>query len=460
MARRQAVHRHWTGHLLLSESDGSVRVEGTDTTGRYQLDGDHLTIFWDQFPKEEFLRQEDLYVFLELIHERQLLSTVTEPWIQIAPLGNLANQMIQYLVADRIQSLVPGSAIHGFNLPSWNLVDTMPFLTPLPSETHAGQFIPIENVAARLRSRDLASVVLAGYFQRHTYFPPLARCREIFRDNLHGVVGFGDDVLVINIRAGEILSGEHHHYTLVPVDYYREIISTTGLKPVFMGQVDPGPYRTYLQAHFPDATFVNSRGPFEDFQIIRRSANIVLSVSTFSWLAAWLSNARKVFMPLTGFYNPFQNPEVDFLPLDDSRYVFHLFPINYAVPVEALDEAHALVSDRRSYVTASMLRTMLEQCPRFGAPTVTDYDPCFDSELYLETYDDVREAMERGEFKRAFEHFFHHGHREKRMPFEFDEKWYGGRYPDAASEVGRGDFACLRDHYILVGHARGYAAHP
>src|SRR6185437_3810679 len=124
----------------------------------------------------------------------------------------------------------------------------------------------------------------------------------------------------------------HPDYTLIPVEFYTALVAETGLRPVFMGQIGANSYIERLRRAFPDARFIPSRGPLRDFEIIRRSRNVIVSVSTFSWLAAWLSDADRIFLPMTGFYNPAQFPEIDLLPLHDPRYRFYLFPVNYAVP--------------------------------------------------------------------------------------------------------------------------------
>ena len=93
------------------------------------------------------------------------------------------------------------------------------------------------------------------------------------------------------VRAGEIVDGAFGHYPLTPVAFYAELVERTGLRPVFMGQTEPNAYTDRLRQQFPDAQFLASLGPERDFALIRRSKNIVVGVSTFVWLAAWLSHA-------------------------------------------------------------------------------------------------------------------------------------------------------------------------
>lgn len=93
-----------------------------------------------------------------------------------------------------------------------------------------------------------------------------------------------------------------------------------------------------------------------DFAALRNSKNIVVSVSTFSWLAAWLSNADRIFMPLTGFYNPAQYSRAHLIPSGDPRYVYYQFPINYAVKDEDIEAAHRSLIGQWRHVTEEQIR--------------------------------------------------------------------------------------------------------
>ena len=76
---------------------------------------------------------------------------------------------------------------------------------------------------------------------------------------------------------------------LIPPDFYEALLAETGLAPVFMGQIEDTPYLRTLRTRFPKARFLPSLGAAMDFARIRAARFIVPSISTFSWLAAWLS---------------------------------------------------------------------------------------------------------------------------------------------------------------------------
>ena len=113
----------------------------------------------------------------------------------------------------------------------------------------------------------------------------------------------------------------------MPLAFYRQLIESTRLRPVFMGQIADDQYSVTLRKWFPDAEIIPSQGIMNDFSMIRSAKNIVVSVSTFSWLAAWLSDAAVVHLPLYGIFNPMQRPDINLIPLTDSRYRFYDFPV-------------------------------------------------------------------------------------------------------------------------------------
>jgi hypothetical protein len=261
------------------------------------------------------------------------------PIINIARIGNLANSMMQYMVAIAIAQRVPECRISNIQMPEWG--NSYEFLPggEKRSVVLGGHKLDLDAIAARLREGSIQRVEFRAYAARMQNFPDLETCRDLFRID-SDVRGFGKDALVINIRGREILDGHHPEYTLIPVSFYRSLVETTGLRPVFMGQTGPNRYADALRSAFPSAEWLDSGGALHDFELIRRSKNVVISVSTFSWLAGWLGTADRVVLPMTGFFNPFQTTRADLLPLDDNRYEFHLFPVNYAVPVQHVEALH------------------------------------------------------------------------------------------------------------------------
>jgi hypothetical protein len=226
-----------------------------------------------------------------------------------------------------------------------------------------------------------------------------------------------------------------------------------------MGQLERNVYSDHLREEFPKATFISSGGPEFDFETIRASSNIVPSVSTFAWTAAWLSNAERIFLPVTGFYNPMQEARIDLLPFSDPRYRFYLFPVNYAIQPLDIFRTHDAIVPYIRELPIEMIKELKRSQPRFGK-LLKDYEAVFDEASYLRRFPEIRTALQRGFFISGLEHFVKVGFNLNLLPFDFDVSWYIRRYPIAAMEVAQGDFVDLPHHYVAVGRERGYLPLP
>ncbi|MGH7044457.1 MAG: hypothetical protein ACREFY_20325 [Acetobacteraceae bacterium] len=387
------------------------------------------------------------------------------PVVHLDPRGGLGNRMLQFLAAWRLASLVAGARLSGVALPEWGLVH--PALPSGPGATvrlelldpAAGFAVDLALLAEALNAGVLARVELAHYAQHLGNFPPREVAGTLFPDTAAPLVRCGRETLLISIRGAEIFAAPHPDYTLIPIGFYRELVARTGLAPVFLGQLDPNAYTARLRRAFPRARFIESQGAMADFAMLCHAVNVVPSISTFAWTAAWIGHAERVFLPLSGFLNPAQCPAVDLLPLADPRYRFFLFPINYAVPVAAAPAAHRAMAGTWRLLRPEMLAALRQGRPRFR------HDPhamraAFDEAFYLERYPDVAAAVALGGYPSGRDHYVHEGFAERREPFRLDRAWYAAAYPLAAVEVGQGDFADFHHHYVAVGAARGYRPLP
>lgn len=249
-------------------------------------------------------------------------------FIHIHP-GNIGNRMFRYMLAVRILDRVSNCVLTGPDIPEWGLH----FHAAEPNWLNPLKIAPIHSVdiyqaAYWINSGLHDGLSLEAYAQRLEY---IADQRDRFCRIFHSEeTGYRveDDELAINVRAGEILDGVHPDYLPLPIAYYKSIVSDMGLKPVFVGQLGDNFYTHALRAAFPDAKFISGANWLYDFQTIRNAKNIAISVSTFSWLAAWFSrNEAKVIMPIAGLFNPRQRPDVNLCPISDDRYYFYEFPI-------------------------------------------------------------------------------------------------------------------------------------
>jgi hypothetical protein len=278
--------------------------------------------------------------------------------------GNLGNRMLQYMAAMKLVRRLGAGELSSVDLREWGI--TRPKINQLIKR----KLLISSTVTVRLDFEEIQRVYEQGninfidfrIFASHVdNLLPVEDYRAEFALS-PDVSGYGEDVLLVNVRGSEILEAIHPEYTVVPVDFYRDLVTETGLRPVFLGQVDgDSHYLRSLRAAFPNEEFVSSRGAIADFSAIAKSKNIVSAVSTFSWLAAWLSEADRVFMPLSGFCNPFQYPTANLIPENDPRFIFYLFPENRAVPDELIAAEHAKLAGQWKRVDYEDLRPVLEK---------------------------------------------------------------------------------------------------
>jgi hypothetical protein len=376
--------------------------------------------------------------------------------IIISPMGNLGNRMIQFMVAKALAARVQNAVLAQIPLEEWGL-GRPPWPHPLPRTAIVTEpTVDLAGLAAALNDDRLDCVDIRTYGQRIENFLPPDAYRPLFAGVDASTEGAGPNQLLCNVRQGDILNAHHEDYVLIPLDFYAELIETTGLQPVFMGQLEESPYLAALKTRFPHARFIPSRGAIADFHFIRNSRNIVLSVSTFSWLAAWLSHADTIVMPVLGVLHPLQSRATNLLPINDPRFSFYLFPFHYAVPVQDFASAHASLKNLWRKMPPPRLQSILASATPFQPRPPASEAALLLESVYLRRNPDVAAAVAAGYFPSGRLHFAAFGQREGRPPCAIDNAWYCQTYPAAAFELGQGDAADPLQHWLDLGQYRDY----
>ncbi|TPK53360.1 hypothetical protein FJ546_30355 [Mesorhizobium sp. B2-4-19] len=342
--------------------------------------------------------------------------------------GNLANRMIQYMGALTISKRVANCSIVNVSIPEWDL--------EIPDDTQNEHFFDnidlwtwdafrphINEICVLANRSESVRIMMADHLQRMEFLEPPHVYQPLFPYSPPSRK-IGESDLLINVRTAEILQGVPH-YPLVPIEFYEDVVASTGLNPVFVGQLGDSEYVRELKSRFPKAVFHDSQGARADFDLLRSAKNIVVAVSTFSWLAAWLSRAQTIFLPLSGFYNPAHHREIDLLPVDDIRYRYFLFPLNYGLPEQQSLEYHQRISGRWKEISRNQVALLKTAAPFLRVP---------------------RENYDNGLPTRTAQG----------SAITFDSVWYAHRYIDAAMEISEGWFEDPLHHYLEVGRLRGY----
>jgi len=265
--------------------------------------------------------------------------------IKITPYGNIGNQLFQYMLALAIKFraevpiLITGLDIPSFGIKSTKVrdealcLDIKNHTPPLEAITKLVKVAPHIDINIKCLSTRMS------YYSRH--LPEYRRYLKL-KESRH--YGYGENYLVINVRGAEISKGIHRNYIPIPLCFYERIIIETGLKPVFVGQLGDDLYSKSLKEKFPNAMYPKYTSWEDDFNVIRSSVNVIPAISTFSWLATWLSEkAKKIYFPIMGLYHPRARPDIDMLPVDDDRYHFYLSDmLEWGKPEETI---HSLIND-------------------------------------------------------------------------------------------------------------------
>lgn len=248
------------------------------------------------------------------------------PGLILRPHGRLGNHILQWITAQTLAAAVPGLRLSNFDLPLWGLgaqgyAKRQPFLPAIRAQDSN-----LSLIAEMLRSGEMPLARLSCMVLQADAWGDPDRFRRLLPLGTAAVETAGPDEILLNVRADEILKARHPDYGPLPMGFYDTVLRTTGLRPVFMGQLGDDSYSAMLRDHFPQARFLPSQGAQGDFDAMRRASHIALSVSTFSWAAGWLSQAQSIHMPLIGFYNPSQRPDISLTPIADPRYHYYGFP--------------------------------------------------------------------------------------------------------------------------------------
>ncbi|WP_349934905.1 hypothetical protein [Acetobacter sp. A11-2] len=385
--------------------------------------------------------------------------------IRIFETGNPGNILAMYLTALKIKEYLPSASISHVDLPLFNIhcpdFDLGSTMGGLHDRFHNSgkrySIVPVKGFAKWAMQTDAAFISLEGLCQNIKNFPD----RYLFNYDQHfpfsdkNTSFGGENDLVINIRGGEVLQGVSTLYPMIPIEFYKFLAQKTKKHLIFYGQLDDSPYMEELKSTFPNATYIASRGMEMDFDFLRKSKHLVMCISTFSWFAAWFSNAQKIYFPIAGTLNPAQHFYGNMLPLDDPRYEFFLFPVYDALPVKRYREYIDPVRNAWQHVSHDQLRGMMKR----RSSNIEDYLLAFDPEFYISHYHECRNIYNTWGNKGVVNFYLETGFFRGDFPCYVDRSFYTQNYPLAALEISQGIFENEVEHYILRGQYQGYKPH-
>ena len=385
------------------------------------------------------------------------------PVVEISSMGNIGNRAIQFLAASKIVEEIGRGKITGYHMEEfgYSAIENS-FNCPPHQEIKItpDELFNIDQIKSIVNFQNIKKIRFWHYGQRMEYLPNLEKCRNLISKQTEYFPKLEKNDLLINIRGGEILEGVDF-YPFIPYSFYKQILAKTRLNPVFMGQTDHPAVRSELKRHFPAAKIYGSLGVQHDFDFIRSADNIVISVSTFSWLAAYLSEAQNIYMVMAGLFNINHMKNIDLLPVNDARYHFYLFPFVFGQSYPDIIR-HYNKNEFSSFLEVDHDYVQGMKDEKFKLPRNFEKEiSLFQEYFYGLKYPEYKIAHDSNESLSPIDYYRKYGFQKKHVPHFFHEAFYMHRYVDAAIAVSLGQYDDAYHHYTAVGHSKGYLPkHP
>jgi hypothetical protein len=237
--------------------------------------------------------------------------------IEIRYSTRLGNQLFQYalarIIASELNLLLPASPISGFPT---TFKDIPGRCIRSPKIVLKGQDLELNSLLEH--SKD-CHLTLDGNFQQSKFFLPWSqqlRSQWLTPEVPSGFTGADPDDLVIHIRRTDYLWQGWG----LPYSTYQSIIESHGAKRVVIVTDDPhDPFLWRFKKYSP---IIRNTNAFNDFLYLRSANNIMISPSSFSWWAAFLSEATRVYFPVpqSGIWASNHDEGVNLMMPGDTRY--------------------------------------------------------------------------------------------------------------------------------------------
>lgn len=258
-----------------------------------------------------------------------------EPMVMIDLPGLLGNRLFGYCMAKIIAEEMGGWKVHSKSI--WGFPDTYfcPYNTisqeyatqiVLESPPHFFDFKEI------LRNKQKRNIKLEGYF---ISYEPLKKYKNIIRNEWLKIdpelrTSYPNhEAIVVHVRA------EFPDCYFIPFEFYEQALASASYDQVYICTDNPNhPFLRNFDKYNP--IIVSTRNishtlcveerswdeiaslDLDDFLFILSFDKIVCGVSTYSWWAAFLSNAKEIYAPY--------DEKFKYLKVDEDRY--HYIPIN------------------------------------------------------------------------------------------------------------------------------------
>ena len=214
--------------------------------------------------------------------------------VEVKYIGGLGNRLFQYclgrIIAESLGYRLSASPIAGF--PGTRRVVAGKDFSDAPVHHLTGQKIDLPGV---LREATPRRIVLHGYFQRYEYFQPF---KDSIRKNwlvpeFRPASPRSAGEIALNIRRGDYIQMGW----ATPFKFFRDVLDAVPHERICI--VTDEPDDPFFKRFRPYAPLLFHKGALEDFAMLLSFKRIVITQSTFSWWAAFLSEAEEVVVPVS-----------------------------------------------------------------------------------------------------------------------------------------------------------------
>lgn len=265
--------------------------------------------------------------------------------------GRLGNRLFEYAIG-RILAEELGYKLNADSLEGFSATQDRVLGKEIYSQiSFTGQEL---DLAFIIRNQDRFGYILSGWFQRYEYYQPFKEKIKFWynRNRKNGSIVPTAQDIVIHIRRTQprsvdmkldyifengLLKVYEHRVKfqpslgygpgtvvkagedLLPFEFYNSILDGESFDRLFIiTDIPHDPFFKLFDRYHPH---IISGNIMDDFNILRSAAKIIMSISTFSWWAAFLSDASVIYMPDPGDYSIW-GPKfrVDLKVTDESRY--------------------------------------------------------------------------------------------------------------------------------------------
>lgn len=173
------------------------------------------------------------------------------------------------------------------------------------------------NLKEIIQNKNLRNIKINGYFQRYHYLEPYAELirKDWLKIDPAMLQAVDKDDIIVHVRI-------HDYQSLMKFEYYEKALSMAKYKQLYICTNEPehafikqfAPYKPIIcssrsfMSYFHHTSWDDiSKLNIDDFTLMASFNKIIISYSTYSWWAAYLSNATEIYAPYSdvGFFTEY-----------------------------------------------------------------------------------------------------------------------------------------------------------